>query len=233
MNNAGYGHFGCIEELTEAKVRAQLETNFFGALWTTQAAIPLFREQGGGHIVQVNSVGGVLAFPSLGAYHASKWALEGFTEALAGEVATFGIRPTTLIEPGAYATNWSGPPRPGAPRTPLTRASGTRSAVSGPTSRATRLPHAPRSSRSWTPSSRHCASSSAKRRWRSLPATTNHGSRPGGNGSRCRYRHTAADQHATNRKGSSDLALEPTWANNTETRAIMGRLTGTRRGPRW
>jgi NAD(P)-dependent dehydrogenase (short-subunit alcohol dehydrogenase family) len=63
------------------------------------------REQGSGHIVQVSSIGGVAAFPSLGIYHASKWALEGLTEALAGEVAVFGIR-TTLIEPGGYATDW-------------------------------------------------------------------------------------------------------------------------------
>lgn len=106
VNNAGYGHFGFIEELSEADVRAQLETNFFGALWTTQAAIPLLREQGAGHIVQVSSMGGVVAFPSLGAYHASKWALEGMTEALATEVASFGIK-TTLVEPGGYGTDWA------------------------------------------------------------------------------------------------------------------------------
>jgi NAD(P)-dependent dehydrogenase (short-subunit alcohol dehydrogenase family) len=107
VNNAGYGHFGFIEEITEDEARAQLETNLFGALWTTQAAIPLLRGQGGGHILQVSSIGGVAAFPSLGIYHASKWALEGLTEALASEVAGFGIR-TTLIEPGGYATDWSG-----------------------------------------------------------------------------------------------------------------------------
>ena len=99
VNNAGYGHFGAVEELSEAEARAQLETNFFGALWTTQAAIPLLRSQGGGHILQVSSQGGVVAFPTVGIYHASKWALEGLTEALAGEVAQFGIK-TTLIAPG-------------------------------------------------------------------------------------------------------------------------------------
>lgn len=108
VNNAGYGHFGFVEELSEADARAQLETNFFGALWTTQAAIPLFRAQGGGHLLQVSSVGGVVAFPNLSIYHASKWALEGLTEALAAEVAMFGIR-TTLIEPGGFATDWAGP----------------------------------------------------------------------------------------------------------------------------
>ena len=107
VNNAGYGHFGFLEEITEAEARAQLETNVFGALWVTQAAIPLMREQGSGHIVQISSVGGVAAFPGLGMYHASKWALEGLSEALSQEVASFGIK-VTLIEPGGYATDWSG-----------------------------------------------------------------------------------------------------------------------------
>jgi NAD(P)-dependent dehydrogenase (short-subunit alcohol dehydrogenase family) len=107
VNNAGYGHFGFVEELTEDEARAQIETNLFGALWTTQAAIPLMRAQGGGHLLQVSSMGGAAAFPSLGIYHASKWALEGLTEALAAEVGMFGIR-TTLIEPGGYATDWGG-----------------------------------------------------------------------------------------------------------------------------
>lgn len=107
VNNAGYGHFGAIEEITEDEARAQMETNLFGALWITQAAIPLLREQGGGHIVQVSSIGGVIAVPFLGLYNASKWALEGFTEALAQEVGDFGIR-TTLIEPSGFATDWGG-----------------------------------------------------------------------------------------------------------------------------
>jgi NAD(P)-dependent dehydrogenase (short-subunit alcohol dehydrogenase family) len=108
VNNAGYGHFGMVEELSEADVRQQLETNFFGALWVTQAALPLLREQGGGHIIQVSSIGGISAFPMVGAYHASKWALEGLSQALAGEVAGFGIS-VTIIEPAGYATDWSGP----------------------------------------------------------------------------------------------------------------------------
>jgi NAD(P)-dependent dehydrogenase (short-subunit alcohol dehydrogenase family) len=108
VNNAGYGHFGMIEELTEAEIRAQLETNVFGALWVTQAALPIMRAQGSGHILQVSSIGGITAFPMIGAYHASKWALEGFSQALAREVAGFGIH-VTLIEPGGYATDWRGP----------------------------------------------------------------------------------------------------------------------------
>ncbi|MGV9868038.1 SDR family NAD(P)-dependent oxidoreductase [Rhodococcus koreensis] len=105
VNNAGYGHRGFVEELTEDEAREQMETNFFGALWTTQAALPVLKRKGGGHIVQVSSIGGIVAFPGLGIYHASKWALEGLTEALAPEVAAFGIR-TTLVEPGGYATDW-------------------------------------------------------------------------------------------------------------------------------
>jgi NAD(P)-dependent dehydrogenase (short-subunit alcohol dehydrogenase family) len=108
VNNAGYGHFGMIEELTEEEVRAQLETNLFGALWVTQAALPILREQGSGHIIQVSSIGGISAFPTVGAYHASKWALEGFSQSLAQEVAGFGIS-VTLIEPGGFSTDWSGP----------------------------------------------------------------------------------------------------------------------------
>jgi NAD(P)-dependent dehydrogenase (short-subunit alcohol dehydrogenase family) len=107
VNNAGYGLFGMIEEITESEARAQLETNVFGALWVTQAALPLLREQRSGHILQVSSIGGITAFPGLGLYHASKWALEGFSQSLAGEVAGYGIH-VTLIEPGGYDTDWNG-----------------------------------------------------------------------------------------------------------------------------
>ncbi|GAB3765637.1 NAD(P)-dependent dehydrogenase (short-subunit alcohol dehydrogenase family) [Nocardioides ginsengisegetis] len=108
VNNAGYGHFGFVEELGEQEFRDQLETNVFGAMWVTQAALPFLREQGSGHILQVSSIGGISAFPMLGAYHASKWALEAFSQSLAAEVAGFGIH-VTLIEPGGFATDWSGP----------------------------------------------------------------------------------------------------------------------------
>jgi NAD(P)-dependent dehydrogenase (short-subunit alcohol dehydrogenase family) len=107
VNNAGYGHFGFVEEITEAEARAQLDTNLFGALWVTQAALPYLREQGSGHILQVSSIGGISAFPWVGIYHASKWALEGITQSLAQEVERFGIK-VTSIEPGGYATDWSG-----------------------------------------------------------------------------------------------------------------------------
>ncbi|MEO8095070.1 MAG: SDR family NAD(P)-dependent oxidoreductase, partial [Pseudolysinimonas sp.] len=107
VNNAGYGHFGFVEEVTEAEARAQLETNVFGALWVTQAALPILRAQGAGHIIQVSSIGGISAFGGLGLYHASKWALEGLSQALAQEVAGFGIH-VTLVEPGGFDTDWSG-----------------------------------------------------------------------------------------------------------------------------
>jgi NAD(P)-dependent dehydrogenase (short-subunit alcohol dehydrogenase family) len=107
VNNAGYGQFGFIEELSEAQGRDQIETNVFGALWITQAALPYLREQRGGHIIQVSSIGGISAFAGLGAYHASKWALEGFSQSLAAEVERFGIH-VTLIEPGGFSTDWGG-----------------------------------------------------------------------------------------------------------------------------
>jgi NAD(P)-dependent dehydrogenase (short-subunit alcohol dehydrogenase family) len=108
INNAGYGLFGTIEEVSEAEARAQIETNLFGALWVTQAALPIMRAQGSGHIIQVSSIGGVNAFPTVGLYHASKWGLEGFSQSLAAEVAGFGIK-VTIVEPGGFATDWGGP----------------------------------------------------------------------------------------------------------------------------
>lgn len=108
VNNAGYGHFGMVEELTEAELRDQLEANLFGAVWVTQAALPHLRAQGRGHVVQVSSIGGISAFAGIGAYHASKWALEGLSQALAQEVAGFGIH-VTLVEPGPFSTDWGGP----------------------------------------------------------------------------------------------------------------------------
>lgn len=105
INNAGYGHFGYVEEITEAEARKQIDTNIFGSLWMIQAVLPIMRNQKSGHIIQVSSIGGVMAFPSLSIYHASKWAVEGLCESLNQEVAQFGIK-TTLIEPAAYATAW-------------------------------------------------------------------------------------------------------------------------------
>lgn len=103
VNNAGYGVYGAVEELSEQEVRDLLDTNFFGALWVTQAALPFLREQGSGHFIQVSSVGGVTASPSLGAYHSSKWALEAISQSLAQEVGPLGIK-VTIVEPTGYKT---------------------------------------------------------------------------------------------------------------------------------
>ncbi len=108
INNAGYGHFGAIEEVSEEEARNQIETNIFGALWVTQAALPIMRQQGSGHIIQISSIGGVNAFATIGLYHASKWGLEGFSQALSQEVAEFGVK-VTLVEPSGFSTDWSGP----------------------------------------------------------------------------------------------------------------------------
>ncbi|MEV6657259.1 SDR family oxidoreductase [Nocardia fluminea] len=107
VNNAGYGLFGAVEEITEQQLRDQLEVNLFGVLHVTQAVLPILREQNSGHIIQISTIGGIAAFPTLGGYHASKWALEGLSESLAQEVAGFGVK-VTLIEPGGYSTDWGG-----------------------------------------------------------------------------------------------------------------------------
>jgi len=107
VNNAGYGLFGMVEEITEEQLRAQIETNLFGAFFVTQAALPILREQGSGHIVQISTIGGIAAFPSLGGYHASKWALEGLSESLAQELSGTGVH-VTLVEPGGFSTDWAG-----------------------------------------------------------------------------------------------------------------------------
>ena len=107
VNNAGYGLASGVEEASEAEVRDQFEVNVFGALWCTQAVLPVMRAQGSGHLFQVSSIGGVASFLNTGIYHASKWALEGFSESLAQEVAPFGIG-VTIVEPGPFRTDWNG-----------------------------------------------------------------------------------------------------------------------------
>jgi NAD(P)-dependent dehydrogenase (short-subunit alcohol dehydrogenase family) len=107
INNAGYGLFGTIEETSEQEARDQIETNVFGLLWVTQAVLPIMRAQGHGHIIQVSSVLGVATLPILGLYNASKFAVEGLSETLAGEVKGFGIN-VSLIEPNGFSTDWAG-----------------------------------------------------------------------------------------------------------------------------
>lgn len=107
INNAGFGLFGAIEETSEAEARQQIETNVFGLLWVTQAALPFMRNQGSGHIIQVSSVLGITTLPTLGIYNASKFAVEGLSETLASEVAGFGIK-VSLVEPNGFSTDWAG-----------------------------------------------------------------------------------------------------------------------------
>jgi NAD(P)-dependent dehydrogenase (short-subunit alcohol dehydrogenase family) len=107
INNAGYGLFGTVEETNEKEARDQMETNFFGLLWVSQAVLPVMREQKSGHIIQVSSFLGLVTIPVLGLYNASKFAVEGLSETLAQEVKGFGIN-VTLIEPNGFATDWAG-----------------------------------------------------------------------------------------------------------------------------
>ncbi len=107
INNAGYGVFGAIEEVSEKETKDIFEANVFGTLWVTQAALPIFRQQKSGHIIQLSSVLGVWTLPTLGIYNATKFAVEGMSEALASEVAEFGIH-VTLIEPNGYTTDFGG-----------------------------------------------------------------------------------------------------------------------------
>jgi NAD(P)-dependent dehydrogenase (short-subunit alcohol dehydrogenase family) len=107
VNNAGYGTIGAIEEISLEEIRAQMETNFFGAVAITKAILPIMRRQGSGHIVQISSQAGFRATAGLGIYNASKFALEGFSEALAQEVASFGIK-VTIVEPGPFRTQFLG-----------------------------------------------------------------------------------------------------------------------------
>lgn len=106
VNNAGYGLVGAVEEVSEAEARTILDVDLFGPMWMTQAALPIMRRQGHGHVVQISSTGGVGAMPFLGLYNTAKWGLEGFSEALAAEVQPMGIR-VTLAEIGAMDTQWA------------------------------------------------------------------------------------------------------------------------------
>ncbi|GAA1311907.1 SDR family NAD(P)-dependent oxidoreductase [Pseudonocardia xinjiangensis] len=104
VNNAGTMSMGMVEEFTETQARAQFEVNLFGALWVTQAALPHLRAQRSGHIVQISSIGALGGFPSTGMYSASKFALEGMSEALAMEAAAFDVK-VSIVQPGGYWTD--------------------------------------------------------------------------------------------------------------------------------
>lgn len=107
INNAGYGIVGAVEETPEEELRAQLETNFFGAVAVTRAFLPLLRQQGTGAIVNISSLGGQTSYAGFGAYSASKFALEGISEALVAELMPFGIK-VLIVEPGNFRTDLAG-----------------------------------------------------------------------------------------------------------------------------
>lgn len=107
INNAGFGIVGAVEETSDNELRAQMETNFFGAVNVTQALLPVFRQQASGAIVNISSLGGQLSVAGFGAYSASKFALEGLSEALAAEVAPLGIK-VLIVEPGQFRTALAG-----------------------------------------------------------------------------------------------------------------------------
>ena len=106
VNNAGYGQFAPFEQMSAEDFRAVVDTCFYGVVYTTRAALPVMRKQKNGHIFQVSSVGGRLAIAGNTPYHAAKWAVGGFSDALAMEVAPFGVKVCTL-EPGGIRTNWA------------------------------------------------------------------------------------------------------------------------------
>jgi NAD(P)-dependent dehydrogenase (short-subunit alcohol dehydrogenase family) len=107
VNNAGYANLAAVEDVSLDDFRAQVDVNLFGVVNVTKAALPVLRAQGGGHIIQVSSVGGRLATPGLSAYQAAKWAVGGFSEVLAREVGPLGIK-VTVLEPGGMRTDWAG-----------------------------------------------------------------------------------------------------------------------------
>jgi NAD(P)-dependent dehydrogenase (short-subunit alcohol dehydrogenase family) len=107
VNNAGYGFTGAFEEMSPEEFNAQIDTNFWGVVHVTRAVLPVLREQGHGHIIQVTSTGGRLAVPGISAYHAAKFAVEGLRESLAQEIKPLGLK-LTIVEPGGFRTDWAG-----------------------------------------------------------------------------------------------------------------------------
>ncbi|WP_172356106.1 oxidoreductase [Pseudolactococcus insecticola] len=116
VNNAGWGYFGNIEESDETTVRAMFETNFWGLSDMTRAVLPVMREQRSGHILNLTSIAGIVGSPAFGYYNATKHAVEGWSKALAQEVAPLGIK-VTNIEPGPFRTDWAGRSHISAERT--------------------------------------------------------------------------------------------------------------------
>jgi len=107
VNNAGYGNIGSIEDTSLEDIRAQIETNLFGVIIVTKAAIPIMRQQGSGHIIQLSSIGGRVGATGRAPYSTAKWGVEGFSEVLANEVGPLGVK-VTIIEPGGFRTDFAG-----------------------------------------------------------------------------------------------------------------------------
>jgi len=107
VNNAGIGYFGAIEESEEAEVRRMFEINFWGLANMTTAVLPLMRKQRSGNIVNIASIGGLVGFPAVGYYNATKFAVDGFSDALSKEVAPLGIK-VTVVAPSGFRTDWAG-----------------------------------------------------------------------------------------------------------------------------
>lgn len=106
VNNAGYGFNGAFEEMTPDEFKGQIDTNFGGVVNVTREMLPLLRKQGSGHIIQITSIGGRMAFPGFSGYHAAKFAVEGLSEALAQEIKPLGLK-LTIVEPGGFRTDWA------------------------------------------------------------------------------------------------------------------------------
>ncbi|HTN05589.1 oxidoreductase [Agriterribacter sp.] len=107
VNNAGIGYFGAIEESEEDEVRRMFEINFWGLAHVTQSVLPVMRGQRSGHIINISSIGGLVAFPALGFYNATKFAVTAYSEALARETAHLGIK-VTNVAPSGFRTDWAG-----------------------------------------------------------------------------------------------------------------------------
>ncbi len=107
VNNAGYGYLAAVEEGEDAEIRAMFETNFFGLAAMSRAVLPIMRAQKSGTIVNISSMGGVCSFPGIGYYNATKFAVEGLSEAMAKELAPLGVK-VLIVEPGPFRTDWAG-----------------------------------------------------------------------------------------------------------------------------
>jgi NAD(P)-dependent dehydrogenase (short-subunit alcohol dehydrogenase family) len=129
VNNAGYALTGAFEEVSEQEFAHQMDTNFYGAAWVIAAALPGLRKRGGGRVINITSQSGVIGYPGLSIYSASKFALEGLSESLRAELAPFGIS-VTIVEPGGFRTDWAG--------RSLIQASGSRPEYAQATERASR-----------------------------------------------------------------------------------------------